>query len=137
MPGLEQPFALAPATPVQIYPALKRLLDLAVAVPMLVITAPVLLAIALWIRLDSKGPVLFRQTRLGLGGRPFGIVKFRTMNVRRAGGPQRCARHQGRDLPARLQPRRAAAIAERDRGRNVAGGTEAARDPRTTRSIPR
>ena len=79
--GLEQNFALAPATPIQFYPALKRLLDLAVAVPMLLVTAPLLLAIALWIRLDSKGPVLFRQTRLGLRGRPFGIVKFRTMNV--------------------------------------------------------
>jgi putative colanic acid biosynthesis UDP-glucose lipid carrier transferase len=79
--GLEQNFALAPAAPIPFYPALKRLLDLIVAVPMLVITAPMMLAVALWIRLDSKGPVLFRQTRLGLGGRPFGIVKFRTMNV--------------------------------------------------------
>jgi putative colanic acid biosysnthesis UDP-glucose lipid carrier transferase len=79
--GLEQSFALAPAAPVAFYPTLKRLLDLAVAVPMLVIAAPLLLAVALWIRLDSKGPVLFRQTRLGLGGRAFGIVKFRTMNV--------------------------------------------------------
>jgi lipopolysaccharide/colanic/teichoic acid biosynthesis glycosyltransferase len=81
MQGLERNFALAPAAPVQLYPVLKRLFDLAIAVPMLVLAAPLLLAIALWIRLDSKGPVLFRQARLGLGGRAFGIVKFRTMNV--------------------------------------------------------
>jgi len=65
----------------RLQPALKRLLDLAIAVPMLVLLAPLLAAIALWIALDSTGPVLFRQTRRGLGGRPFTIVKFRTMNV--------------------------------------------------------
>ena len=59
----------------------KRLLDLFVAVPLLVIGAPVLLLLALWIRLDSKGPVLFRQTRHGLNGRPFEILKFRSMHV--------------------------------------------------------
>jgi putative colanic acid biosynthesis UDP-glucose lipid carrier transferase len=60
---------------------LKRLLDLAIAVPALLLLAPLLVAIALWIALDSTGPVLFRQTRRGLGGMPFTIVKFRTMNV--------------------------------------------------------
>jgi putative colanic acid biosynthesis UDP-glucose lipid carrier transferase len=61
--------------------ASKRLLDLLIAVPTLILTAPLLLAVALLIRLDSAGPIVFRQTRLGLGGRPFGILKFRTMNV--------------------------------------------------------
>ncbi|HEX4861341.1 MAG TPA: sugar transferase [Rhizomicrobium sp.] len=79
--GLAHPFALEPAAPLSLYPALKRLLDLAIAVPVLIAGAPLLIAIALWIRLDSKGPALFRQTRLGRAGRPFGILKFRTMNV--------------------------------------------------------
>ncbi len=82
--ALPEPFALAPS-PARIrrplYPLFKRLLDLAVALPLLVATVPLLIAIALWIRLDSGGPALFRQTRLGLGGRPFAILKFRTMNV--------------------------------------------------------
>ncbi len=42
---------------------------------------PVLAFIALWIAGDTRGPVLFRQTRLGLGGKAFTIVKFRTMTV--------------------------------------------------------
>lgn len=45
----------------------------------LIFTAPILLMVALWIKLDSPGPVFFRQERMGLGGRIFRIVKFRTM----------------------------------------------------------
>ncbi|HUO97344.1 MAG TPA: exopolysaccharide biosynthesis polyprenyl glycosylphosphotransferase [Rhizomicrobium sp.] len=61
--------------------ALKRTLDLIVAVPALLLLAPLFAAIALLIRLDSRGPALFRQKRNGICGRPFGILKFRTMNV--------------------------------------------------------
>jgi exopolysaccharide biosynthesis polyprenyl glycosylphosphotransferase len=60
---------------------LKRALDLAIAIPLLIVLAPVLAFIALWIAGDTPGPVLFRQTRLGLGGKAFTIVKFRTMTV--------------------------------------------------------
>lgn len=56
-----------------------RLLDLLLALVALVIATPVLLAIALAIRLDSKGPVLFRQRRLGRSLQPFVVNKFRTM----------------------------------------------------------
>lgn len=59
----------------------KRSLDLAIAIPAFVIALPVFAMIALLIRLDSKGPVFFRQTRIGLGGRAFEILKFRTMHV--------------------------------------------------------
>lgn len=59
----------------------KRALDLAIAVPALVVLAPVLLTIAILIKLDSRGPVFFRQTRTGLGGVPFDILKFRSMGV--------------------------------------------------------
>ena len=60
---------------------LKRAFDLALALPLFVLLAPLMAAIAILIRLDSQGPALFRQTRLGRGGKPFEIVKFRTMSV--------------------------------------------------------
>jgi exopolysaccharide biosynthesis polyprenyl glycosylphosphotransferase len=64
-----------------LYASFKRGLDLIIAVPALIVVAPLLAVIALLVRLDSGGPVFFRQTRLGLGGKPFNIVKFRTMSV--------------------------------------------------------
>jgi lipopolysaccharide/colanic/teichoic acid biosynthesis glycosyltransferase len=59
----------------------KRLMDLLFAVGGLVLFSPLLLALALAIKLDSPGPVFFRQERVGRGGRPFRIHKFRTMRV--------------------------------------------------------
>ncbi|MFL5383159.1 MAG: sugar transferase [Longimicrobiaceae bacterium] len=59
--------------------AAKRLLDLAVAAAALALLSPVLAATALAVALFLGRPVLFRQVRPGLGGRPFGLVKFRTM----------------------------------------------------------
>lgn len=57
----------------------KRLLDLAVAVPALVVLAPVLLGVALLVRVKLGSPVLFRQPRPGRDGVPFEMLKFRTM----------------------------------------------------------
>ncbi len=57
----------------------KRLLDIFIALFVLVVLSPLLLLTAAAIKLDSKGPVLFRQKRLGLGGREFEILKFRSM----------------------------------------------------------
>ncbi len=57
----------------------KRALDLAVAVPLLVVAAMPMLAVALVLRLVDGKPVLFRQTRPGRDGRPFTLLKFRTM----------------------------------------------------------
>jgi exopolysaccharide biosynthesis polyprenyl glycosylphosphotransferase len=57
----------------------KRLLDVALGAVALAAFAPVMLAIAVAIRCDSPGPVLFRQTRIGLNKRPFTLYKFRTM----------------------------------------------------------
>jgi exopolysaccharide biosynthesis polyprenyl glycosylphosphotransferase len=59
---------------------LKRLLDVMLAVPALLLLSPVFLAVALAIKLDSRGPVFFRQTRMGHDG-TFRIWKFRTMVV--------------------------------------------------------
>ena len=59
----------------------KRAFDLAVAVSALVVLAPLLALIAVLVRLDSKGPALFRQKRNGICGRGFEILKFRTMHV--------------------------------------------------------
>lgn len=59
----------------------KRVLDLALAVPLLIIVLPVFVIVAILVRADSRGPVFFRQTRLGKDGRPFRIFKFRSMHV--------------------------------------------------------
>jgi exopolysaccharide biosynthesis polyprenyl glycosylphosphotransferase len=59
--------------------ALKRFVDVMLSSLALVALTPLLLAIALLIKLDSPGPVLFRQERCGRGGRGFQIVKFRSM----------------------------------------------------------
>ena len=60
---------------------LKRSFDVAVASLSIVLLLPIMLMTALMIKLDSRGPVFFRQTRNGFNGRPFGIFKFRTMRV--------------------------------------------------------
>ena len=57
----------------------KRLFDLAVAIPLLVLTSPLFAAIAAAVKLTSPGPVLFRQERVSVDNIPFEILKFRTM----------------------------------------------------------
>ena len=59
----------------------KRAFDIVAALLGLALLWPVFLAVAAWIRLDSPGPVFFRQERVGRGGVPFRIHKFRTMRV--------------------------------------------------------
>jgi len=60
---------------------LKRCFDIAASAVGLLMTSPLLLAIAVWIKLDSPGPVFYRGRRAGLGGKPFSIFKFRSMVV--------------------------------------------------------
>lgn len=60
---------------------MKRLFDIAVSLAGLLLLAPLFVLAMLWIKLDSSGPVFFRQERVGLRGRLFRIHKFRTMVV--------------------------------------------------------
>jgi len=61
---------------------LKRMLDLILASTALVLLLPLFLAIAIGIKLSSKGPIIYKQVRIGKGGRPFNFYKFRSMHVR-------------------------------------------------------
>ncbi len=68
--------------------AFKRSFDVVLSVALLVLVLPLMLLTALAIRLDSKGPVFYRQERVGLGGKPFTLLKFRSMRVdAEAAGP--------------------------------------------------
>jgi lipopolysaccharide/colanic/teichoic acid biosynthesis glycosyltransferase len=68
------------------YPG-KRILDIALCLATAPLWAPVYAACAALIRVDSKGPVLFRQERVGFGGKPFRIYKFRSMVDEPLGNP--------------------------------------------------
>jgi len=59
----------------------KRALDICAAMAGLIVLSPLLLFVACCIRLTSRGPVLYRQIRIGQGGRPFKILKLRSMTV--------------------------------------------------------
>jgi len=65
----------------------KRALDLAVAAFVLLLTVPVFVAVALAIKLDSRGPVFFRCRRVGYRGRELGMLKFRKMHDSAVGSP--------------------------------------------------
>jgi exopolysaccharide biosynthesis polyprenyl glycosylphosphotransferase len=73
--------ALRPARLSRPQRAAKRAFDLALASTALLLSSPIWLVVAIAIKLDSSGPVLYRQRRVGEGGRPFVMLKFRTMHV--------------------------------------------------------
>ncbi|MBI4638483.1 MAG: sugar transferase [Candidatus Rokubacteria bacterium] len=75
---LEPPAAPAPS---RVYEWAKRLFDLTVALGALLLFSPLMAIVAYLIRRDSPGPVFFRQTRVGKYGRPFEMLKFRSMYV--------------------------------------------------------
>lgn len=70
-------FNRTPSDPIGL--ASKRLFDVVVSAVALVVLAPLFALVAIAIKLESRGPVLFRQTRVGLNGRSFSMVKFRSM----------------------------------------------------------
>ena len=108
--------------------ALKRTTDIVISCVGLLLAAPILLAVGLAIRLESPGPIFFRQRRVGRFGREFTILKFRSMRVdaEQDGAPQwaqpndprvtRLGRYDSKD-----PPRRAAAALERAQGRHEPG----------------
>lgn len=64
------------------YRYIKRVMDFTVALTALIILSPLMLIVALLIKLNRDGPVLFKQKRPGLGGKIFTVYKFRTMSVK-------------------------------------------------------
>jgi lipopolysaccharide/colanic/teichoic acid biosynthesis glycosyltransferase len=87
------------------YLAVKRALDVVVSATALVLLAPVLAALSLAVKLSSPGPALFRQVRVGRNGRPFRIVKFRSMRAC-APGPQVTSAGDARVTPVGAVMRR-------------------------------
>jgi Undecaprenyl-phosphate glucose phosphotransferase len=66
--------------------ALKRIFDIAVAAVSLVVFSPVLLLVAVAVKLDSRGPIFYRQERHGYNNKPFQVFKFRSMAYEKDGG---------------------------------------------------
>jgi exopolysaccharide biosynthesis polyprenyl glycosylphosphotransferase len=58
---------------------IKKIMDISISLFLIIILSPVILGISLIIKITSRGPLIFKQTRVGLRGRPFGLYKFRTM----------------------------------------------------------
>ncbi len=93
------PVKMAPSSMV-----IKRVIDIVVSAAALVVLAPLMAVIAWRVRRDSPGPILFRQTRLGLHGEPFTTLKFRTMYVNTSPDEHRAYIAQTMD-PDRAQDR--------------------------------
>jgi lipopolysaccharide/colanic/teichoic acid biosynthesis glycosyltransferase len=85
-------------TPRPRYASIKAVWDFAAALVLLVLTAPVVLAVMALVKLTSRGPALYSQVRLGQGGRPFRIWKIRTMT-------HDCERKSGARWATRSDPR--------------------------------
>ncbi|NNM74088.1 sugar transferase [Enterovirga aerilata] len=79
---------------------IKRCLDRSLAIPLLLVLAPLMGVVALAIRIVSPGPVFFRHGRVGMDGRPIEVLKFRTMHV---DAEARLQEHLARDPDARRQ----------------------------------
>ena len=116
---------------------LRRASSLLAGTAGLLLTAPIMAVIAAAIALDSRGPVFFIDRRAGRGGRPFNLVKFRTMHPLPPGETVPAAvwdrdddrrRHARRPLHPQAPPRRAAPVLEHPEGRH-GPGRPAAGDP--------
>ncbi len=92
---LERPIAVRPGRRASWRSLFKAIEDKTLSVLLIVLLSPVLCLIALAVRLDSRGPILFRQTRVGLDDQPFTCLKFRSM--RWEGVPQAGLRQTRRD----------------------------------------
>jgi sugar transferase (PEP-CTERM system associated) len=79
----------------------KRLLDLAVSLLVLAVATPAMILVALLVKLTSRGPVFYRQQRVGMNGKPFDLFKFRSMRVdaEASGAPQWAQKNDPRVTP--------------------------------------
>jgi lipopolysaccharide/colanic/teichoic acid biosynthesis glycosyltransferase len=77
--GPDELYSVTPDREDRLYPVVKRAIDVVGASSMVLVASPLIVAIALAVKMTSRGPVLFHQTRIGQSGRPFAIWKFRTM----------------------------------------------------------
>jgi len=85
--------------------AVKRLFDLVVGGLALTLLSPLMLVAALAVWIDSHGPILFRQRRIGEGGQPFQMLKFRTMRTGAEADERRLARETGHGPPTFVKRR--------------------------------
>ncbi|HWF49020.1 MAG TPA: sugar transferase [Solirubrobacteraceae bacterium] len=85
--ALERPVALPVACTASVWPIAKRTFDALFAAALLLAMLPVLIAIAIAIKVDSRGPVFHRVRRVGYRGRPLHMLKFRKMHHDAQGGP--------------------------------------------------
>jgi lipopolysaccharide/colanic/teichoic acid biosynthesis glycosyltransferase len=84
------PEEAVPSGDIAWFPPCKAAADVVIASVLLVLTAPLVLALLLLVKLTSRGPAIFKQVRLGFGGRPYHLYKIRTMahDCERLTGPQ-------------------------------------------------
>jgi hypothetical protein len=101
---------------------LKRALDIAVSASGLLLLSPLFIAVAVAVRLSSSGPIFFRQTRVGLGGKAFKITKFRSMVD---------------DAEAQRDDLQGEGRSPRDSTRSVPPSDELGRAPSTVERVPR
>lgn len=85
------------------YLPVKRLLDVTAAIFLLLLFAPLILAIIAAIKIQSPGPIIFKQNRIGLQGRPFTMFKFRSMHTNN--NPQVHQEHVKRLIQQNLSPK--------------------------------
>jgi Undecaprenyl-phosphate glucose phosphotransferase len=113
----------------------KRVFDMLVSLVVIVVTAPVMLLIAAMVKVTSRGPVLFHQERMGMDGRTFGMLKFRTMYTgAEASGAKMARRDDPRRTPIGRLLRRAS-LDELPQIFNVLRGEMSLVGPRPERPI--
>ena len=95
--------------PALIYPQFKRAFDLSAALLLLPFIAPIIGICGIFIKRETHGPIFYRQPRIGLGGRPFTILKLRTMTHNHNGEaytqPGDDTNYPGRAVPAPISSR--------------------------------
>ncbi|WP_375395228.1 sugar transferase [uncultured Sphingomonas sp.] len=86
-PDRANPSVIVATGPLNLFDrSVKRLFDVVVALIGLLLTSPILIGTALWVKLDSAGPVFFRQVRIGRGNQMFRMLKFRSMRDKSSDG---------------------------------------------------